>query len=36
LAPRPSSLSEAIGIADLGALDYGDPVEIRSGEPPVF
>jgi uncharacterized protein YcsI (UPF0317 family) len=27
---------EAIGIADLGAPDYGDPVEVRDGELPVF
>ncbi len=26
----------AIGIADLGAPDYGDPVEVRPGEVPVF
>ena len=26
----------AIGIDDLGAPDYGDPVEIRDGELPVF
>ena len=26
----------AIGIEDLGAPDYGDPVEIRDGELPVF
>jgi uncharacterized protein YcsI (UPF0317 family) len=26
----------AIGIADLGAPDYGDPVEVRDGELPVF
>ena len=26
----------AIGIGDLGAPDYGDPVEIRDGELPVF
>ena len=26
----------AIGIADLGRPDYGDPVEIRDGEMPVF
>ena len=26
----------AIGIDDLGAPDYGDPVEIREGELPVF
>jgi len=25
-----------LGIADLGAPDYGDPVEIRAGEVPVF
>lgn len=25
-----------IGIADLGAPDYGDPVELKSGEIPVF
>ena len=27
---------EAIGISDLGRPDYGDPVEIRPGEVPVF
>jgi uncharacterized protein YcsI (UPF0317 family) len=27
---------EAIGIADLAAPDYGDPVEVRDGEVPVF
>ena len=27
---------EAIGIADLGAPDYGDPVEVRDDELPVF
>ena len=27
---------DAIGIDDLGAPDYGDPVEIREGELPVF
>jgi uncharacterized protein YcsI (UPF0317 family) len=27
---------EAIGIADLGRPDYGDPVPIRPGEVPVF
>jgi uncharacterized protein YcsI (UPF0317 family) len=27
---------EAIGIADVGAPDYGDPVEVREGEVPVF
>jgi uncharacterized protein YcsI (UPF0317 family) len=26
----------ALGIADLGRPDYGDPVEIRPGEVPVF
>jgi uncharacterized protein YcsI (UPF0317 family) len=26
----------AIGIADLGTPDYGDPVEVRPGEVPVF
>ncbi|HYH89894.1 MAG TPA: DUF1445 domain-containing protein, partial [Solirubrobacteraceae bacterium] len=26
----------ALGIADLGAPDYGDPVEVRDGELPVF
>jgi uncharacterized protein YcsI (UPF0317 family) len=26
----------AIGIADLGAPDYGDPVDVRDGEVPVF
>jgi uncharacterized protein YcsI (UPF0317 family) len=26
----------ALGISDLGAPDYGDPVEIRDGEVPVF
>ncbi|MCY1561294.1 putative hydro-lyase [compost metagenome] len=25
-----------IGIADIGRPDYGDPVEIRAGEMPVF
>jgi uncharacterized protein YcsI (UPF0317 family) len=27
---------DGLGIADLGAPDYGDPVEIRAGEVPVF
>ncbi|MEN3271080.1 putative hydro-lyase [Pseudonocardia sp.] len=27
---------EALGIADLSAPDFGDPVEIREGEVPVF
>ena len=26
----------AIGVEDLGAPDYGDPVEVRDGEVPVF
>ena len=31
-----SATPAAIGIDDLGAPDYGDPVEIRDGELPVF
>jgi uncharacterized protein YcsI (UPF0317 family) len=27
---------DALGVADLGAPDYGDPVELRAGEVPVF
>jgi uncharacterized protein YcsI (UPF0317 family) len=27
---------DGLGIADLGAPDYGDPVEVRAGEVPVF
>jgi uncharacterized protein YcsI (UPF0317 family) len=27
---------DALGIADLGAPDYGDAVEVRPGEVPVF
>jgi uncharacterized protein YcsI (UPF0317 family) len=27
---------EALGIADLAKPDFGDPVEIRAGEVPVF
>ncbi len=27
---------EAIGIADLGRPDFGDPVQVRPGEVPVF
>jgi uncharacterized protein YcsI (UPF0317 family) len=27
---------DAIGIRDLGAPDYGDPVEVREGEVPLF
>jgi uncharacterized protein YcsI (UPF0317 family) len=26
----------ALGIEDLGRPDYGDPVEVREGEVPVF
>ncbi len=35
-APVHLGMPEAIGIADLGKPDYGDPVEIRPGEMPVF
>ncbi len=35
-APVHIGLPEAIGIADLSKPDYGDPVEIRPGELPVF
>ena len=35
-APIHSGDPAAIGIADLGAPDYGDPVEIAPGEVPVF
>lgn len=35
-APVHLGLPEAIGIADLQAPDYGDPVEVRPGELPVF
>lgn len=35
-APVHLGFPEAIGIADLGSPDYGDPVEIRAGELPVF
>jgi uncharacterized protein YcsI (UPF0317 family) len=27
---------EALGITDLGSPDFGDPVEVRTGETPVF
>ncbi len=30
------TLEEVIGIRDLAVPDYGDPVEIRTGEIPVF
>ncbi|WP_332683792.1 putative hydro-lyase [Bosea sp. (in: a-proteobacteria)] len=35
-APVHIGLPEQIGIADLGKPDYGDPVEMRDGELPVF
>ena len=35
-APVHLGLPEAIGIADLARPDYGDPVDIRPGELPVF
>jgi uncharacterized protein YcsI (UPF0317 family) len=35
-APVHLGLPEAIGIRDIGRPDYGDPVEIRPGEIPVF
>jgi len=35
-APVHVGSPEAIGIDDLGAPDYGDPVEVRDGELPVF
>ncbi|HMB36825.1 MAG TPA: putative hydro-lyase [Methylomirabilota bacterium] len=35
-APLHVGDSQAIGIADLGRPDYGDPVSILSGEVPVF
>lgn len=35
-APVHLGLPEAIGIADLGKPDYGDAVEVREGELPVF
>jgi len=35
-APVHLGLPDAIGIADLARPDYGDPVDIRPGELPVF
>jgi len=35
-APVHIGLPETIGIADLGRPDYGDPVEVRADELPVF
>jgi uncharacterized protein YcsI (UPF0317 family) len=35
-APVHIGLPEQIGIADLSKPDYGDPVELRDGELPVF
>jgi uncharacterized protein YcsI (UPF0317 family) len=35
-APLHAGNPEAIGIADLGRPDYGDPVAIHPGEVPVF
>lgn len=35
-APMHLGLPEAIGISDLDVPDYGDPVEVRPGELPVF
>ncbi len=35
-APVHLGFPETIGIADLGAPDYGDPVPVRAGELPVF
>ena len=35
-APVHVGSPEAIGIDDLSAPDYGDPVEVRAGELPVF
>ena len=35
-APVHVGAPEALGIADLGKPDYGDPVEVRPGELPVF
>ena len=35
-APVHIGLPQAIGIADLAAPDYGDPVEVRADELPVF
>jgi uncharacterized protein YcsI (UPF0317 family) len=35
-APVHIGLPEAIGITDLGKPDYGDPVEVKDDELPVF
>jgi uncharacterized protein YcsI (UPF0317 family) len=35
-APVHVGAPEALGIADLGRPDFGDPVEVRDGEIPVF
>jgi uncharacterized protein YcsI (UPF0317 family) len=35
-APVHVGAPEALGIADLGRPDYGDPVDVRPGELPVF
>ena len=35
-APVHVGAPEALGIADLGRPDFGDPVEVRPGEIPVF
>lgn len=35
-APVHVGAPEALGIADLGRPDFGDPVAIRPGEIPVF
>ncbi|MEY8039762.1 putative hydro-lyase [Saccharopolyspora cebuensis] len=35
-APVHVGAPEALGIADLGAPDFGEPVEVRPGEVPVF
>ena len=35
-APVHIGQPEALGIADLSRPDFGDPVEIRPGEVPVF
>ena len=35
-APVHVGLPEALGIVDLGKPDYGDAVEVRPGELPVF
>jgi len=35
-APVHIGAPAALGIADLGRPDYGDPVEVRDGEVPVF